>query len=199
MDSFFKYVNNRGFTNNEMNKNNYILINIILAADFAVGKTAFLLRLKNQKYENYMEQDKRLMATIGIDMFILYLNYKNINVKLIIWDTLWLSSPKFIILSTYFQKADIVFLFYDSSDKSTLESIKKRKNFFDCRCKKNTIFTLIRNKYEKTKGVISDEEAIEFADSNNMLFFHLSLHEKNETGIKELFENVLNEYFKRKR
>ena len=32
-----------------------------------------------------------------------------------------------------------------------------------------------------------------------MLFFHLSLHEKNETGIKELFENVLNEYFKRKR
>ncbi len=31
-----------------------------------------------------------------------------------------------------------------------------------------------------------------------MLFFHLSLHEKNETAIKELFENVLNEYFKRR-
>ena len=198
MDSFFKYVNNRGFTNNEMNKNNYILINIILAADFAVGKTAFILRLQNQKYKNYMEQDKRLMATMGIDMFILYLNYKNINVKLIIWDTEWLNSPQFFFLSTYFQKADIVFLFYDSSDKSTLESIKKQKNFFDCHCKKNTIFALIRNKYDITEELISDEEAIEFADRNNMLFFHLSLHEKNETGIKELFENVLNEYFKRK-
>ena len=32
-----------------------------------------------------------------------------------------------------------------------------------------------------------------------MLFFNLSLHEKNETGIKELFEEVLNEYFKRKK
>ena len=182
-----------------MNKNNYILINIILAADFAVGKTAFLLRLKNQKYENYMEQDKRLLATMGIDMFILYLNYKNINVKLIIWDTEWLNSPKFIFLSKYFEKADIVFLFYDSSNKFTFESIKKQKDFFgDCRLK-NKIFALIRNKYDITKEEISDEEAIEFADSNDMLFFHLSLHEKNETGIKELFENVLNEYFKRKR
>ena len=66
--------------------------------------------------------------------------------------------------------------------------------------KKNTIFALIRNKYDNTrKEAISDEEALEFADLNNMLFFHLSLHEKNETGIKELFEKVLNEYFKRRK
>ena len=66
--------------------------------------------------------------------------------------------------------------------------LKNKKHFFgDCRFK-NKIFVLIRNKYDITKEEISDEEAIEFEDSNNMLFFHLSLHEKNETGIKELFE-----------
>ena len=32
-----------------------------------------------------------------------------------------------------------------------------------------------------------------------MLFFHLSLNEKNETGVKELFETVINEYFRRKK
>ena len=58
---------------------------------------------------------------------------------------------------------------------------------------------LIRNKYDNTyRNEISDEEALEFADENNMLFFHLSLHEKNETGVKELFETILNEYFRRK-
>ena len=60
----------------------------------------------------------------------------------------------------------------------------------------NTILALIRNEYDRTeKEEISGEETIEFADLNNMLFFHLSLHEKNENFIKELFENVLNESF----
>ena len=30
-----------------------------------------------------------------------------------------------------------------------------------------------------------------------MFFFHLSLHEKNETGAKEIFETILNEILKR--
>ena len=80
-----------------------------------------------------------------------------------------------------------------------LKLLKIKKNFFDNNFKRNTIFALIRNKYDITKEEISDEEAIEFADSNNMLFFHLSLFEENETGIKELFENVFNEYLKRKK
>ena len=199
MDSFFKYVNNQGFDDNEMYENDCLTINILLAADRAIGKNAFVLRLQNKNYKNYMEQEERLLQTSGIDYFLLNLIYKYINVKLQIWDTVWLNSPSFFLSCTSFQKADIVFLFYDSSNKFTFESIKKRKHFFgDCRFK-NKIFVLIRNKYDITKEEISDEEAIEFADSNNMLFFHLSLHEKNETGIKELFENVLNEYFKRKR
>ena len=81
----------------------------------------------------------------------------------------------------------------------TLDAIKDKIYFFNDYCIRNAIFALIRNKYDyKCRNEISDEEALEFADKNNMLFFHLSLHEKNETGIKELFETVLNEYFRRK-
>ena len=61
------------------------------------------------------------------------------------------------------------------------------------------MITLIRNKYDyKCRNEISDDEPLEFADKKNMPFFHLSLHEKYETGVKQLFETVLNEYFRKK-
>ena len=138
-------------------------------------------------------------ATIGMDFFSLIFNYKDRNVKLRIFDTTFLNNFCSTGSKQIFKEVDIVFLFYDSSIKYTFETIKNKKNFFDNNFKRNTIFALIRNKYDITKEEISDEEAIEFADSNNMLFFHLSLFEKNETGIKELFENVFNEYLKRKK
>ena len=64
------------------------------------------------------------------------------------------------------------------------------------------IFTIgVRSRFGHwpTPEEVSDEEALEFADKYNMLFFHLSLHEKYETGIKELFETVLNEYIIKKK
>ena len=200
MESFFKNIKGENYLLNQKNKNKNVRINIVLAADCGVGKTAFVLRLQNKNYNNYMKQDKYLSATIGCDYFTLILNHRDIIVELRIFDTEWLNSWTFNCLFRYFEKADIVFLFYDSSFKYTLEAIKDKQYFFALHCKKNTIFALIRNKYDDTsKEDISDEEALEFADLNNMLFFHLSLHEKNETGIKELFEKVLNEYFKRRK
>ena len=140
-----------------------------------------------------------MLATCGIDYYLLILNYKGINVELKIWDTEWLNSRLFNLQKRIYENADIVFLFYDSSSKETFNTIINKTYYFEDYCKKNTIFALIRNKYDnKYREEVSDEIALEFADKNNMLFFHLSLHEKNETGVKELFENVLNEYFKRK-
>ena len=63
MDSFFKNFKAQDY------KNNYILINIVLAADFAVGKTAFVLRLQNKNYKNYRKQDEVLSATTGSHFF----------------------------------------------------------------------------------------------------------------------------------
>ena len=199
MDSFFKNVKDENYLLNQKNKNMNVRINIVLAADCVVGKTAFILRLQNKNYNNYMKQDNHLSATIGCDYFLLILNHKDIIVEIRIFDTEWLNSWTFNNLFRFFERADIIFLFYDSSFKYSLESIKEKQYFFTQHCKKNIIFALIRNKYDIKEKAISDEEALEFADLNNMLFFHLFFHEKNETGIKELFEKVLNEYFKRRK
>ena len=196
MDSFFENI--KGYYDfNNQNCNNCVNIKIVLAADAAVGKTAFILRLQNKNYNDYMKKDRKLGATIGTDFYRLILYHKGINVKLMIFDTVWINSPTFN-LDGCLQEADIIFLFYESSSKYSFKAIQDKKYYFDNYCKRNKILALIRNKYDKGIEEISDEEALEFADKNNMLFFHLSLHTKNETGIKELFENVLDEYFRRK-
>ena len=68
-----------------------------------------------------------------------------------------------------------------------------------------SIFLLIRNKYDlkinqenndndndNDNDYVPDEEALEFADKNNIIFTHASSFEKYETGIKELFTLILN-------
>ena len=57
---------------------------------------------------------------------------------------------------------------------------------------------MVRNKYDKKidednihNDIVSDEEALEFAEENNIIFSHISSVIKNETGIKRLFELIL--------
>ena len=48
---------------------------------------------------------------------------------------------------------------------------------------------------EDRKGkIISDEEALEFAEENGLLFCHLSMFDKYENGINELMIKILKKY-----
>ena len=64
---------------------------------------------------------------------------------------------------------------------------------------KNSKFILIRSRYEEclenndNKNIVSDEEALEFADLNNLYFEHFSNFEKNEDA-DEFLKNIL-KYF----
>ena len=101
MDLFFKNVEN---------DKKYAVINIVLAEIATVGKTAFIYRLSNENYKDYMENDKYLCPIIGYDFFSLALKYKDINIKFIIWDTEWINWLRFYNNLNLFKKADIVFL-----------------------------------------------------------------------------------------
>ena len=69
MVSFFNDVKDEINFFNKINQNNFININIVLAADFAVGKTAFILRLNHKNYKDYMKYDSSLHATIGLQSY----------------------------------------------------------------------------------------------------------------------------------
>ena len=75
-----------------------------------------------------------------------------------------------------------------------------KKFYIENDIQENPILILIRYNYQKhfnsneKKDLISDEEALEYADKNNIYFTHISSIEKNETGIKELLYTVLIKY-----
>ena len=63
---------------------------------------------------------------------------------------------------------------------------------------KKQIYFLIRSKYElnlnsQNDEIVSDEEALEFADKNNLIFAHISSFENYGNGIDNLFDLILKE------
>ena len=46
----------------------------------------------------------------------------------------------------------------------------------------------------KNGEFVSDEEALEFTDKNNIFFLHLSNSEKYETGLKNIIYFIINKY-----
>ena len=68
---------------------------------------------------------------------------------------------------------------------------------------KKQICFLIRSKYDlnlnlEKNEIVSDEEALEFADKNNFIFTHISSFEKYGNGIDNLFDIIFKEYHLRK-
>ena len=112
---------------------------------------------------------------------------------------------RFKALTKYFYKdAGIILMFYDSLDKSSFERIKE--NFIDIKkinFSNKPIYALIRGKYDlnvksnEYRDIITDEEVLEFADENNIIFFHLSNFEKYENGVNKIIAIVLKEYIRR--
>ena len=108
-----------------------------------------------------------------------------------------------IFINWLYKNTSIFFIFYDAFDK---DSFKRAKSFYEDIKNlgiTNPIYVLIRSKYEialdsnDKKNIVTDEEALEYAEKNNLLFFHLGIFEKYETGIIDLMKFALYEYLKR--
>ena len=50
---------------------------------------------------------------------------------------------------------------------------------------------------DSEKEIVYDEEALEFATKNSLLFFHISSEEKYESGVNQLFYSIIKEYYLR--
>ena len=107
------------------------------------------------------------------------------------------------MVNNFYRKTSIFFIFYDAFDKDSFNMAKSYfkdiKNFGIV----NPIYVLIRSKYEialdsnDKKNIATDEEALEYAEKNNLHFFHIGIFEKYETGIIDLMKFVVYEYIKR--
>ena len=167
------------------------------------GKTCLIDRIDcYNDYSKFIDCHKNIMHTIGVDFKIFFIKYKNKFIKIIFWDTSGDTSDETLV-SSYFRGSHAFILCYDANDRDSFNYIKNKlseiKNIGH-----NPICALIINKYDikvnkYNKNIVSDEEALEFADKNDIIFRHISSIEKNENGIINLFESILDKVLNKER
>ena len=187
--------------NKDKTKINNIILKIVLIGDTETGKTSFISRLLRNNYFQFIKESI-ISPSISTQFFRVKVKYKNKLFILECWDTAGLL--KFHALTKVFYKdADIILIFYNSFNTSSFNRLNDFLNEIKYIVTNNPLILMIRNKYEINSNkydnidFISDEKALEYADKNKLLFFHLSNYEKYETGFNQLIETILNEYLKK--
>ena len=104
----------------------------------------------------------------------------------------------FFLGSRYLPYCKIFLMSYDATNRNSFNNMIKLYQDIKSRIDK-PIFILVRNKYDlginelsNIKDYVSEEEALEFADKNNIEFVHTSSFEQYGNEIKELFTLILN-------
>ena len=179
-----------------------IALKVVIVGKSSTGKSFFCSRigLNYSQFQKYLRYD----PTIGIDSLKKTIKFLNKIYELLIWDT---CGQKFYqsLIKSFYKNTNIFLIFYDSFDR---DSFKIAQSYFkDIKAELNKglnpIYILVRSKYENAleakekKDIVSDEEVLEYADENNIHFFHIAINEKYETGINELLEFILKEYIKK--
>ena len=141
---------------------------ILLIGKGKIGKTIFNYRL-SKEYSEFKEKSKNdlgLCPPLFLSCWIkLTMNDKRIEYHILE------SSVQF----RFHFNSDIFIIFYDSSDRNSFirSQLLYNKNKLT---KYDSIFVLLSSKYDankksvNSKNVVSDEEALDYADKNNIFF-----------------------------
>ena len=178
---------------------NKVSLKIVLLGKDDTGKTKFVERLIAFNDHFKFNKSKEYNPTVCGAYSTNIVKFNNKTFKLEIWDTAGQEIFKNLV-RIFYKESDVILLFYNSFNKQSFETIKEFYN--DCilrNINKNCKYIVIRDKYDlklENKEYVSDEEVLEFADKNNLLFTHISSYEKYETGIDNLIYLILNEFCK---
>ena len=169
-------------------------LKIVFLGSVKTGKSTFFKKIKGNK----VDKDLEYYPTIAGAYTSHQIKFKHEIFQLDLWDVSG-QERYYSLIKIYIIKADILFFFYNSYDISSFETAKRMVETFKENIDKNTKCVLIRSRYDEcletnnNKNFVSDEEALEFADLNNLYFAHLSNFEKNENA-NEFLKNFL-KYF----
>ena len=154
-----------------------------------VGKTSICKSIMN------LEFDELEMSTIGSEKYETKFSLKNGKaIKVVIWDSAGQERFLSAALKTYRYVHGIILVF-SVADKNSLEYVnsllKSIKDNFD-----NISTFLIGNNIdiEKEKWEVTSEEAKEFAQKNNLIYFETSA--KTKYGINDAFSYIIEEVYR---
>ena len=145
------------------------LFKIIFVGDASVGKTALAERItKNEFREHYN-------STIGVDFSTVTLDICDHTIKTHIWDTAGQECFASII-STYYRGIAGAVIVFDVSSRNSF----RKCAFWLNQIKQNgtighlPIITLVGNKIDKAAREVTYDEAVSFAEKNNMNYYETS-------------------------
>ena len=166
-----------------------------------IGKTNLFERTKfYNNYSKYKISQANIKTTLSYDFEALRVKMNNKIIKILLWDSAGYEHG----MPSLKRNCDAYLISYDAFNRNSFnngiilyEYVKGNNDKAICilfRIK----YDLGMNKDNRMNDYISDEEALEFADKNNIKFAHVSSVEKYENGIKELFSLALNQILSNK-
>ena len=176
-------------TNEKQEGEGPINFNIVLLGNCAVGKTSIIKRFSKEIFS------ENLQSTIGTDITIYFIKYKEKKYKLTFRDTS--GQEKFqAVTKSYLRNSDGVLFVYDISNKDSFNALETWYNLYKEE-NENVVGILIGNKSD-TKHAVNKEEAKKFAKDHGLKKY-LETSAKLDKNIKKAIAFLLDQIIKAKR
>ena len=155
---------------------------ILLLGESQVGKTSFINRYINDKFDN-------TLLTMGIDSSLKTLKRNNKTVYLKIYDTAGQERFRSIV-QNFYKGADGIILIYDVTNLASFKAIKNWVEGIKDNIDINEIgLVIVGNKIDLPGKVITDEEKEELENSLNTKIIEASA--KENININEIFDKIV--------
>ena len=162
-----------------MNNDNLFSSKIVILGESATGKSSIASRFVNDKFEDYSE------STIGAAFLTKSIIINDTNVKFEIWDTA--GQERYNSLAPmYYRGASAALVIFDITNISTYH---RAIRWVDELKKNNiSIIVLIANKCDILDHNFDSNEAISYANENNLIYYETSA--KQNINIEKVFFHI---------
>ena len=159
-------------SNNKNKSSDYqYLFKLILIGNSGVGKSSILQRYMNKTFEESYK------CTIGVDFLMKSVEVKGKTVKLQLWDTAGQEKYKSMVAS-YYRGANVALVVFDITSRSSFESLPLWiENYYKNGPEQKNIILIGNKKDMVDQRQVTQEEAEEFSETNNMIYFETSAKE----------------------
>ena len=159
-------------SNNKNKSSDYqYIFKLILIGNSGVGKSSILQRYMNKTFEESYK------CTIGVDFLMKSVEVKGKKVKLQLWDTAGQEKYKSMV-SSYYRGANVALVVFDITSRSSFESLPLWiENYYKNGPEQKNIILIGNKKDMADQRQVTQEEAEEFSETNNMIYFETSAKE----------------------
>ena len=165
------------------------VIKILMVGDSSIGKTCLILRFTGKPFS------AEHFPTIAIDFKMLQLQIEDQEVSVQIWDTAGQERFK-TLTQSFYKSSDGIFLCFSVTDRKSFENINRWLDQIKNNSPEKVDILLVGNKTDlEEERVVSQEEAREFAESNEIDYIETSA--KNGQNVQECLLKLCQRVYKR--